>query len=140
MRKLFVAGLVSFVCFNTSKADEVKQYWDRFYNEIKQCVLHQVKSDTVYKPISKIENENDIRAYLRSLDYKGYVVFINTKNLKEQDICFITFAMKSKSFSPVFYKPAEILFIAEFSRETDALALKEELSALTKDVYVLKMY
>lgn len=140
VRVFLVAGLLAGATGNAN-ADEVKQYWDRFFFEIKQCVVDGVKSDTTYKPIQELKNQSDIRVYLRSLNYKNYVVYIDTKNITENDVCFLRYLLKTKGYSPVFYKSAELLVVSDFSRQVDADSLKDFLNSVIKDVaFVLNVY
>lgn len=132
MRKIVATILTATTVLNSVNASEVKQYWDRFYNEIKQCVMDNVKSDTIYKPEIKPDDAIGLKSYLKALDYSNYVVYIKTDKIKESDLCFIRYSLKELGYNPKYYKPAEILVVDQFQRKVDAQALKQKVENLFK--------
>lgn len=69
-----IAGMV-----NTVIGSELKEYFDRIYPQVRQCVMQEMKSEDIYKPAIKIENKRDVIDYLKALDLpKGYYVVVDT--------------------------------------------------------------
>ena len=134
MKKQFFKGLVlSTVLFSKAFAEpstEIKQYWDEFYTQIRQCVLDAVYSETKQKPAIEIKNTMDLRVYLKAFDYKGFVVFIDTQNITEPDVCFIRYLLNKMGYNPKYIKSTEILVATSFQRYVDAVALKTKLDGL----------
>ena len=128
MKKILASILIASSAF--AQTDELKKYWDTFYTEIKSCILDKYKSKNLYKPEFPIKDTMDLKIYLKALDYTGYVVYIDTKNFTESDICFMKYLAKKLGYFPKYYSPAEILVIQSFDRQVDAVSLKQKLENL----------
>ena len=128
MKKLLITTLIVSSAF--AKDMELKKYWDSFYTEIKSCITDKYKSKDLYKPAKPIEDTMDLKAYLKALDYEGYVVYIDTKRLTESDICFLKYLTKQLGYNPKYYAPVEILVVEAFDRPVDATKLKIKLESL----------
>ena len=145
MKRAMFTMFTALTVFNIAFASEIKQYWDRFYNEIKQCIMDNVKSETFYKPEIQPDDAIGLKSYLKALDYSNYVVYIRTENIKESDLCFIRYSLKELGYNPKYYKPAEILVVDQFQRKVDAQALKQKVETLFKPflqnhtVYVISL-
>ncbi len=122
---LLLVAAISTTSF--AKDAELKQYWDTFYNEIKQCIIDNVKSQSIYKPEINPDDAIGLKSYLKALGYDNYVVFIKTDSIKEPDLCYLRYVLKRFGYNPHYYRPAEILVVDTFQRQVDANALKQKL-------------
>ena len=146
--KLIPVAITMFATFSTNtlaKDQELKKYWDRFYNEIKQCVMENVKSQTLYKPEIEPNDAIGLKSYLKALGYENYVVFLKTDKIKEPDLCFIRYVLKNMGYNPHYYSTAEILVVDTFQRKVDAESLKQKLLNMfnnyvdKNNVYILNL-
>ena len=128
MKKIVASLLIVSSAF--AQTDELKKYWDTFFTEIKSCVSDKYKSKDLYKPEHPIKDTMDLRVYLKALDYSGYVVYVDTKNFTESDVCFMKYITKKMGHNPKYFAPAEILVIDNFDRQVDATSLKKKLENL----------
>lgn len=128
MKKFLATLLVATPVF--AGDTELKAYWDRLFTEIRECVIQQQKTDTTYAPTKPIQNTSDLKIYLKALDYRYNVVYIPTKDLTEQEVCYLLFRLKMDGYIPRYLKPAEIIVIGDFQREADAKQVATTYSAL----------
>ena len=118
-----IAGMV-----NTVIGSELKEYFDRIYPQVRQCVMQEMKSEDIYKPAIKIENKRDVIDYLKALDLpKGYYVVVDTTKFTASSICFLQLVFKEMGNNPQYYKPVEKIVVNIFSRKQDAIYLKDKL-------------
>lgn len=125
MKRLVVGMLI---LTKTVVAGELKEYFDRIYPQVRQCVLQEMRSDEIYKPVIKIENKRDVIDYLKALDLpRGYYVVVDTTNFTSKDICFLQLIFREMGNNPEYYKPVEKIVVNIFSRKQDAVYLRNEL-------------
>ena len=141
MKKIVLTGLV---IVNFAVGSELKAYYDRLYPHIRQCVLQEIDSQEIYKPVLQLKTKKDIENYLKALDLpKGYYVVIDTTPFSSKDVCFLELVIKQLGHSPKYYQPAEKIVVDVFQRKQDAVLLKKQLKnklKLNREVSIFDIF
>lgn len=141
MKKIFLSTIPMLVLISSqAQAENLKPYWNLFFEPIKQCVLQEMQSNNQDAPGMKIQDNSDMKAYLRALNYTGYTVYINTENMPDNELCYLKFYLQTKGYYPHYYEPVEMLVVASFNREIDAEQLINKLSKVTKHVSLINLH